>query len=518
MAESFDKNSIPKIAPGCDITKLPIGPREGFMLSRIDGVTNVGSIAALCGFPYDEVERIFARLGELRVTYFGDAVPWSVAPPAASLPPVGSGPPPSRSLPPSSRRAPPSRRARPRRWTPADLDEPAELEHEFKGRVLDLFGWLDDLDHYELLGVARDAERKAIKSAYYGIAAKFHTDRYFGKSLGSFKSKMEAIFGRATAAHDTLANKARRAEYDAYLVGRDQTRAFERYLSGEDPYEEQPAEEPESPALTPEPAPAVVVESPPEPEPGPLSVRNPVEEAQRLRRESLARRLVGTPARARSAQSTPQAPPVAAAAAPSPARPASAADSAAAAEALRRRYVDTKDHARRSQARNLLEAAHKQLAVDDLLGAANNLRLALNYDDDPALREQYEDVNRRARDNMAETYLKQARYEEGEGKWGPAAVSYAKAQEGRPDDAQLCERTAHALRMEGRDMHKAARYAEMAVQKSPSTAEFRVTLGAVYLDAGLFLRARSELEQAAKLDPSSPVIKDLLARARNMAS
>jgi Flp pilus assembly protein TadD len=56
------------------------------------------------------------------------------------------------------------------------------------------------------------------------------------------------------------------------------------------------------------------------------------------------------------------------------------------------------------------------------------------------------------------------------------------------------------------------------VQKSPQNAAFRVTLGAVYLDAGLFLRARSELEQAAKIDPNSTTIRELLVRARKMAS
>jgi len=500
VTDSLDRSSVPKIAPGCDLTKLPIGPREGFVLSRIDGVTSIGAIAALCGFPYDEMERVFARLSELRATYFGEAPPWSVPPP----------PPPESPKPPPVAHRPVVVRSRPRRWSPDELDEPVELEREFKTRILDVFGWLDDLDHYELLGVSRDAERKAIKSAYYGLASTFHTDRHFGKNLGSFKSKMEVIFGRITAAHDILANKARRAEYDAYLLDRDRTKAFERYVAGEDPYEQ--AFEASIPEPTPVPKP--VPEPPPasEPDAPPISTRSAAEEARRSRREALARRLVGSSSRLRTSPAPAPTPSV-----PAP-TPPTAEQSQAAADALRRRYEDSKDNARRSLAKNLVDAANKSLGQNDLLSAATNLRLALNYDDDPALREQYEDVNRRARDTMAETYLKQARYEEQDGKWAAAANSYTKAHEGRPDDALLCERTAHALRMEGRDLHKAARFAELAVQKSPSTADFRVTLGAVYLDAGLFLRARSELEQAAKIDPNSTVIKDLLARARKMAS
>jgi curved DNA-binding protein CbpA len=502
LSVTLDKSSVPKLAPGTDITKLPIGAREGFVLSRIDGRTSLGELASLCGFPYDEIERVIARLLEIRAAFFGDKPPWSIPPPAPP-PDVSKDPTSSINIAvskPAVVRSPRTlTRSRARKWGPADIDEPADLELELKGRILDLHGWLEDMDYYELLAVPREADRKQIKNAYYQLASTFHTDRYFGKQLGSFKSKMEAIFGRITLAHDTLANKTRRAEYDTYLVDRDRTRAFEAYLAGEESFE--PEAEPEPP-----PAPAIV-------EPKPLTRPPPaaVIDDQKVRREALARRLMGA-STSRIRVAPPAPPPVSAP------PPPSADQSRAAAETLRRRYEDGREHARRTQSKRLIESADAALAKEDLLSAANHLRLALNYDDNPDTRAKYEDVNRRARDLMADTYLKQARYEEQSGKWGAAALSYAKAYEGRPDDPTICERAAHALRMEGRDLHKAARFAEIAVQKSPSSADFRVTLGAVYLDAGLFLRARTELEQAAKIDPNSATIKDLLARARKMAS
>lgn len=507
---------MPKIAPGCDLRKLPIGAREGFVLSRVDGASTLGDIATLTGFPVDEVERIFTRLVELKATYFGDRAP-TVAPPPP--PPPAAEP---KKEPPKVRR-----RARPRRWDPSALDEPSDLDHELKTQILDLFHSLEDVDHYELLGVAREADRKAIKSAYYALAARFHTDRYFGKNLGGFRSKMEQIFGRVTQAHDTLANKARRAEYDAYIADRERTRAFERYLAGEDDVEEE-VEEPAPAASSVPPAPpsvsgsmpsisaAAPISSLPPESIAPVSVTSssapPVNDPDRLRREALARRLMGS-GRFRAAPAlAPQK------TAPPPPTTIAPANPQAATEALRRRYEENVEHAKKSQIRKLLDAAEDAVRKGDLLAAANHYRLALRYTDDPVVQEAYEDANRRARDFMAETYLKQAKYEEQASKWGAAALSYLKAHEGRPDDADLCERTANALRMEGRDLHKAARFGELAVQKNPTHAPFRVTLGAVYLDAGLFLRARSELEQAAKLDPSNAQIKELLARARKMAS
>mgnify|MGYP003338887439 CR=1 FL=1 len=54
-----------------------------------------------------------------------------------------------------------------------------------------------------------------MKKAYYVAAPEFHPDRYFGKNLGSFKAKMEAVFARITLAHDVLTARERRVEYDA---------------------------------------------------------------------------------------------------------------------------------------------------------------------------------------------------------------------------------------------------------------------------------------------------------------
>ncbi|MGZ6085177.1 MAG: DnaJ domain-containing protein [Polyangiales bacterium] len=516
MTTPFDRRSVPKLAPGIDLTTLPLGAREGFILSRVDGRLTLMELANVTAFPVDELERMFTRLVELRAAYFGDTPP---TPPPQPTPPL---PPPE----PADEKASattPTRKRRPRRWGESDLAAEGDLAEELKIRILDLFHDLEDLDHYELLVVARDADRKAIKNAYYALASTFHTDRYFGKKLGAFKTKMEQIFGRITQAHDTLANKAKRAEYDAYLVDLDRTRAFERYLAEEEEEPPRPSKPPESrpkPIAAPPPTTdtlkAVTALLPPIQEaPAPASSSNPPDPG-RLRREALAKRLAGASSgrvRAASPISTP--PPRAATIPPTTPTPEQAQ---AATDALRRRYEEGRDHARKIQARRLIDAAEASLAKNDLLAGANNLRLAMRWTDDPEIARKYEDVNRRARDVMADTYLKQAKYEEQSGKWGAAALSYIKAHEGRPEDGEICDRVAHAFRMDGRDLHKAARFGELAVQKNPNHAPFRVTLGSVYLDAGLFLRARSELEQAAKLDPSNAQIKELLARARKMSA
>ncbi|MEZ4442579.1 MAG: DnaJ domain-containing protein [Polyangiaceae bacterium] len=72
-------------------------------------------------------------------------------------------------------------------------------------------------DHYRLLDLPRDATTDEIKKAYYRLAPKFHPDKYYGKRLGPFKTKIETIFASLTRAHDTLRYEKRRTAYDATL-------------------------------------------------------------------------------------------------------------------------------------------------------------------------------------------------------------------------------------------------------------------------------------------------------------
>ena len=101
---------------------------------------------------------------------------------------------------------------------PLELSEDVDLAPEWRRYVLDMHAKLAALDHYEVLGVPRDATKKAIKSAYFGLAAKVHPDRHFKKKLGSYKAKMEHIFARLSIAFETLSDAAKRDAYDKTLA------------------------------------------------------------------------------------------------------------------------------------------------------------------------------------------------------------------------------------------------------------------------------------------------------------
>jgi tetratricopeptide (TPR) repeat protein len=130
------------------------------------------------------------------------------------------------------------------------------------------------------------------------------------------------------------------------------------------------------------------------------------------------------------------------------------------------------------------------------------------------LQAQYERVSKALTRGLADTYEKQARYEEKKGQWAAAATSWERVLEGRPEDHAAARSAAEALLRGRGDLHKAQRFAQQAVDATPSSAANVVVLGRVFLAAGLKANARRELEKAVKLDPQNEMIKNLLREAR----
>ena len=83
---------------------------------------------------------------------------------------------------------------------------------------------------------------------------------------------------------------------------------------------------------------------------------------------------------------------------------------------------------------------------------------------------------------------------------GRPRTKYAKAHSVHAE-AWIAERAANAMRLDGNDLRRAAQLAEQAVLAEPHNATYRVTLGEVYLDAGLVSRASGEAGRALAIDP-----------------
>jgi curved DNA-binding protein CbpA len=389
---------------------------------------------------------------------------------------------------------------------PPELSEQVDLELEAKRRILELYGRLDDVTYYELLGVPAAADKKQVKSAYYKLAPLFHPDSYFRKNLGSFKPKIEAIFTRLTLAHDVLTVQQRRVEYDTYLEQTLENRSIADALAHAEQEARAIAEaiEQTARAASGSSAGGVVAAEPASNRPS----LTPDE-----RRAILARKLAG-----QSYSKLAQRP----RAEPPPSAPAPSSDTPEAkranAEALRVRYEAAKAEALRARIQNYRQAAEEALTQGDFAKAANAYRIAAHLaPDDAGLQARCDEVQRQAAAALAAGYLKQAAYEENEGRWADAALSYARAVEGRPDDAFAHERAAHATIKAGGSARRAVELARRAVELGPQNPNGRLTLARAFIAAGFAVSAIAELDRAQAAGPMDARHKQIVADLREQA-
>jgi curved DNA-binding protein CbpA len=483
----------PKLVPGHrDLRSVPLSPTDGFVLSRIDGVCDELEITEVTGLPGEQVQACLSKLESLGVVTFDAAQP-------RPRPTARLAPPPSASSPTGldDQVAP-----------DGDLDLPPETQR----LIVETHEALDRLDHYALLGISEGADKKELKRAYYGLAAKFHPDRYFRKKLGSYKFRMEAIFGRITIAHDTLSNKEARFEYDLYRQEQRRARGIEERLA-EAITEAKRAEESierEVRSQTPVAAPSSSSVPPPGSIPppafaavaSPLSPSPPSSVDASARRDVLARRLLG----GRGAASSAPPPRISMIPPPTP----TVAD---AMDALRRRYEERVSRAKVTQARKYVANGEAAVAKGDTVAAANAFRVAASLaPSDPDVERRAEEAQAKANAVLSETYTRQAEYEEKTGRWIEAARSWTRVCKARPDDAAAHERAANSLVKAGGDLHEAARLADRACALAPKVARYRVALANVYLAAGLVLNARRELDAAGQLAPHDDTIVAMMKR------
>jgi curved DNA-binding protein CbpA len=518
---SADKDRRLYLAEGVDLRALPITPEDAFVLSHVDGMASEVDIALATGLSASVVRASLAKLAELgAVREAAGPLGRPSQPPSTSgtfhVGPIiettnASGKHPAAPL-----------------YDPAELEEVADLELARKRQILDTYYSLDKLTHYELLKIDSGADKKAIKAAYFELVNHFHPDRYFGKSLGSFKPKLERLFARVTEAHDVLTRSEARDEYDRYLASVQRTQALDRTLadraahateverlereiqaqilreasaqsSSLPPASPGPEPRPSQPAFNPPGAAASSSNPPATSSTPPITPRSDAE----ARRRALARKLgVAAPANVRTSLTpAPHSTPV-----PS-AREAAAAD-------LKRRYAGRLQELRNRQVRRYLDQASEAEARRDLVSATNALRIAASLNpEDKSLEARLRDTEARAANGLAESYLEQAAYEEREGRWLEAAASYRRAARSKPSP-RVHERTAHCLLNGKGDLKEAADFAKRARDALPDDPYVRLTLGKIYNEAGMKQSAIAELERAQQLAPKDDTIKDWLRRAR----
>jgi curved DNA-binding protein CbpA len=205
---------IPRLRPGVDLARLAASPAEGYLLSRIDGRTSWLQLRAMGGLSPQAVDDCLERwlaMGALEVGVPAGQTAAGPAPAAGSAArprPEPASPPPGTSPAQAVRSSPPAS---------DDIDPTLDIPVAVQEQIL-VFEGLLDRPYHEILGVAPDADRKALRKAYFGLSRQLHPDRFFRRNTGPFGKRLERIFGRIVEAYELLSDPMARAEIERSLA------------------------------------------------------------------------------------------------------------------------------------------------------------------------------------------------------------------------------------------------------------------------------------------------------------
>ena len=190
-----------RLASGQEISRgvisasdLKISAIEGYLLSRVDGPTQLDDLVTVSGMPEVDARRTiygFVLAGLLRRQLYASA--FTTGDPKQTV----------------ESRKPPVQKPKPPPPPPRD---PAEEVVEF----LEVLGRANN--HYEVLNIPPSSTESDVKGAYYALARRYHPDRFHFLVDTPLHSQLESAFARITQAHETLSDPKLKASYDTKIA------------------------------------------------------------------------------------------------------------------------------------------------------------------------------------------------------------------------------------------------------------------------------------------------------------
>jgi serine/threonine protein kinase/tetratricopeptide (TPR) repeat protein len=240
----LDRVLVTSDNPELRTQNIALTPKEGFVMSRIDGTLTAREVFTIIPLPPEDTERsLFVLLCTGSVEYrtagardapgsgaraARAAAAAAAAPsarPAAST--VPTAPPPAAAPPRPAATAPPlAAAARPAAPAPApvkkesDAIQGRQLLEARRQLIVNAHEAMAAKNHFEFLGVPRAATEAQVKEAYFRLARPLHPDSNRDPGLADLQDKREAAFHRLSQAYETLRDPQKRGRYEADLDAR----------------------------------------------------------------------------------------------------------------------------------------------------------------------------------------------------------------------------------------------------------------------------------------------------------
>jgi curved DNA-binding protein CbpA len=190
--------------------KISLTPSEGFVLSRVDGVSTVADISAISPLGEEETIRCVYGLvsaGVLEVVG-GERAPAPQT--AAEEERVDIPRPEAETL--DRDAAGPAAAAQ-----PAAPSGPTAEEQAIRDDIMARHASLSTATLYDLLGISMNTSSAELKKAYYAMAKKYHPDRHHSPFLHDVHGQLEELFLKVQKAYQKLSDPLARRRYDSSL-------------------------------------------------------------------------------------------------------------------------------------------------------------------------------------------------------------------------------------------------------------------------------------------------------------
>ncbi len=169
--------AVPKTNPALSYNNLQLTPTEGYLLSRIDGVSSVDDIASLSGLPYDEALDVIKSLWNKKVFLIN------------GLEPKSNG-----------------------------GNNDIELSEDERSAIEKMSDTVKNGTFYQILSVPFQVKPEQVKTKFFELSKLYHPDRYFKKNIGDYKGKLNMIFKKLSEAYEVLYDPQKKKWYDAALA------------------------------------------------------------------------------------------------------------------------------------------------------------------------------------------------------------------------------------------------------------------------------------------------------------
>jgi tetratricopeptide (TPR) repeat protein len=371
--------------------------------------------------------------------------------------------------------------------------------------------------YYEVLGVARDCDRAALRGAYFDQLERFSSERFEGRDLGGYGLHIEAIAREINMAFAVLGEPDRRARYDRRLALSSDLRGVDEPVR--DTRTPMPMTQRTNPKTPPPMYGREVRTSPiqgrdvPNPPPAiardvrtpmPVMARHPPPPTPTVQSPPPPRSVIppapdhhAPPSRRPSQPPPPRQP-----SHPPPPNGNGALPSGMALESLGRLRAENRTREVQRSLEDLEALIEKAARNDDHAEIVRLLRHAITLrPDEPSWRTRLARAEETLQDYEVQRFANAARNAEKAQRWDTAGELWAKIADLRPTDAQAALHAAQALCEAAQDFARAAEYAKRAARIAPDMIAAHICLTRVFFKAGRTASARSALEQAAKLDP-----------------